>query len=240
MVSAVASSTDWMSSDVKVYQCMVSIDENLEGLKPGMSGEVTILVDEVDNVLRIPVHAMLEAGGTRFCYVKTAGGTLEKRKLEIGLNNNKYVEVASGSEIQEGDQVVLNPRSLAERLGDLRAEYRDPADGLKNRKGGNGKGGKPAAGAGKPQGGPGAPGAAPAAGGAPRGPGGPAAQGGPGGAGGGQGVDPAQRQQMIEKSIEDFKNTPVKDRKAKLDKIPEQFRDNFKQMLKARGVEVPD
>ncbi len=41
-VDTVASQQDWFASDVKVYKTMVSIDEPMEGLKPGMSAEVTI------------------------------------------------------------------------------------------------------------------------------------------------------------------------------------------------------
>src|SRR5207245_889316 len=45
-VATVASQADWMSSDVKVYQTMVAIDEPVENLKPGMSAEVTILASD--------------------------------------------------------------------------------------------------------------------------------------------------------------------------------------------------
>ena len=44
-VATVASQQDWLSADVKVYQTMISIDESLDGLKPGMSAEVTIFTD---------------------------------------------------------------------------------------------------------------------------------------------------------------------------------------------------
>jgi multidrug efflux pump subunit AcrA (membrane-fusion protein) len=113
LISSVASTSDWSSADVRVYPALVTIDEPIENLKPGMSAEVTILINQLADVLQLPVNAVLEAGGERFCYVKTAVGAIEKRKIITGLNNNKFVEVQSGSELQEGELVVMNPSKLA-------------------------------------------------------------------------------------------------------------------------------
>ncbi|HMF15023.1 MAG TPA: efflux RND transporter periplasmic adaptor subunit, partial [Gemmataceae bacterium] len=41
-VATMAAQGDWWSSDVKVYSTKVAVDEYLEGLKPGMSAEVTV------------------------------------------------------------------------------------------------------------------------------------------------------------------------------------------------------
>lgn len=119
-VSPVASSTDWMSSDVKVYQCLVRIDEAVENLKPGMSAEVTVIVDERDNVLRLPVQAVLESAGQKFCYVRDKD-KIAKRKLVTGLNNSKFVEILAESELKEGEEVLLNARQYAEKQDDLKA-----------------------------------------------------------------------------------------------------------------------
>jgi hypothetical protein len=97
-----------------------------------MSAEVTILVDEVNDVLRLPVHSVLESGGKKFCYVKTPAGTIEKRELVTGLNNYKFVEIKPESNLKVGELVVVNPRPVAEKRGDLQGNvYIDPAEGLK-------------------------------------------------------------------------------------------------------------
>lgn len=120
-VAAVASSTDFMSSDVKVYQTIVSVDEEVPHLRPGMSAEVTIFLDGArENVLRLPLHAVLEVAGQKFCYVKNEQtGEVEKRIIRTGVSNNRWVEILPDSELKEGEIVVLNPRTLAERRGDL-------------------------------------------------------------------------------------------------------------------------
>jgi RND family efflux transporter MFP subunit len=112
-VATVASQADRYSSDVKVYTCMVALDEYVEGLKPGMSAEVTILVGNVlENVLTIPVHAIIgsaEMGKERRVWVMTPNGP-EERKVTIGLSNDKMAEVRAG--LEEGDQVILNPKAI--------------------------------------------------------------------------------------------------------------------------------
>lgn len=128
-VATVASQQDWMSADVKTYQTMVAVDEQVEGLKPGMSAEVTILVDSaLDNVLTIPVQAIIGTpamGRTRKCFVLTPEGP-EEREIVVGGSNEKMAEVKSG--LTEGEAVVLNPRSLLsekEKLKSLTAEKPD-------------------------------------------------------------------------------------------------------------------
>jgi multidrug efflux pump subunit AcrA (membrane-fusion protein) len=144
-VAAVASSTDWSSSDVKVYQTIVTIDESVEGLKPDMSSEVTILVDPPkEPVLAIPMQAVVggaEAGPKRKVYVKTATGT-EEREVELGTFNDKMVEIRTG--LQDGDEVVLNPKAI---LGD-KAKTREEGGGG-NRKDGMGGAGAKGKGEGK-------------------------------------------------------------------------------------------
>src|SRR5262249_48666369 len=112
-VATVASQQDWMSADVKVYQTMVAVDEPVDGLKPGMSAEVTILVEHVvEHVLTLPVQAIVGTpamGKARKCYVMTSEGP-EEREIVVGLSNEKMAEIRSG--LQEGEQVILNPRSV--------------------------------------------------------------------------------------------------------------------------------
>ena len=114
-VATVAAQQDWSSSDVKVYQTMVALNEEVEslGLKPGMSAATTIYTDSrVEEALTIPVQAVLgsiDMGRKRKVYVKTAKGH-EEREIVVGITNEKMVEVKEG--LQEGDEVVLNPRTL--------------------------------------------------------------------------------------------------------------------------------
>lgn len=113
-VATVAGQMDWISADVKTYQTMVAIDEPVERLKPQMSAEVTIIIeDQLEKVLAVPLQAIfgsVEMGGQRKCFVMNTDGQAEERDIEVGLSNDKMAEIKTG--LQEGDQVVLNPRVL--------------------------------------------------------------------------------------------------------------------------------
>jgi len=141
---ASVASQDYFTSDVKVYQTVVSIDDEMPGLRPGMSAEVTIQVENpLEQVLTVPIQAVLggpEQGDKRKVYVMTDTGPQE-REVRVGLSNDEKVEIREG--LDEGDRVVTNLKAL---LGD-KAKTRDAADaksgGVAKGKG-KGKGGDPA------------------------------------------------------------------------------------------------
>ena len=145
-VATVASQGDWMSADVKMYVTMVAVDESLEGLKPGMSAEVTILVDKtVDDVLIVPVQTIMGTtamGKKRYCWVKSPSG-YEEREIEVGASNEKEAEIRSG--LHEGDQIVLNYKVLEdERIRSKRTSLAERSTEEETRSTDWGKGPSPA------------------------------------------------------------------------------------------------
>lgn len=70
-------------------------------LLEGMNGNATILVDQVDDVLIIPVEAINEDSSGAFVYV---GANREKVYIKTGLSDGKHAEVTNG--ISEGDVIL--------------------------------------------------------------------------------------------------------------------------------------
>jgi HlyD family secretion protein len=101
--------TSFFSSDVKVYTTHVTIEKGLTGLRPGMSAQIEILVTELENVLDVPVQAVLEYGGKDHVAVKNPNG-YEWRDVALGISNDKLVEVKKG--LKSGEVVALNPIAL--------------------------------------------------------------------------------------------------------------------------------
>ncbi|GAC1470529.1 MAG: hypothetical protein NVSMB9_15720 [Isosphaeraceae bacterium] len=99
----------FFSSDVKVYTTHVSIEKGLPGLRPGMTAQVEILVTERQDVLSVPVQAVLQFKGKDHIAVKSGDG-FQRKVVTLGISNDKLVEVRSG--LKPGDFVALNPASL--------------------------------------------------------------------------------------------------------------------------------
>lgn len=122
-VATVASSNDYMS-DVKVYQTIVTIEDNIDdlALRPGMSAEVTILADrKPEPVLTIPLDAIIgnpAMGRNRKCLVLKPGGGYEEREIEIGMSNDKVAEVRKG--LEEDEQIIRDPRRILSEVDKAR------------------------------------------------------------------------------------------------------------------------
>ncbi len=99
----------WFSSDTKVYQTIITIDVPVEHLKPGMTAVADISVDRLENVLTVPVQAIIQEGKETACYVDQ-NGMPRKQPIKLGRTNDKLVQVTDG--IAAGQRVVLNPMAI--------------------------------------------------------------------------------------------------------------------------------
>jgi len=101
----------WWNPDLKVYLTEVSIEGSHPNLKPGMSAQVQIIVDEFDDVLMVPLEAVGTVAEERVCFVMSPSGP-EMKAVETGDYNDKFIEIRGG--LDEGQKVVLNPSGLLE------------------------------------------------------------------------------------------------------------------------------
>ena len=92
-----------------LFRSVVTIDEEVTSLKPGMTAIADIHVRRLDDVLTLPVQAILQEEDATWCYVSTADGVV-RRPLKLGSSNNAQVEVLEG--LQPEDRVVLNPQAI--------------------------------------------------------------------------------------------------------------------------------
>ena len=73
-------------------------------LRPGMTARVSILIDQVENVLCVPVHAIFTESARKYCYVYN-GFSFRKAEVSLGRQNEDMSEILSG--LQNGDKVSL-------------------------------------------------------------------------------------------------------------------------------------
>lgn len=144
--------TSWYMSQSKEYETEIRILEEVEGLRPGLTAEVTIHISREEDVVLVPVQSIYERGRRTWCMRRKSGGSgdavadqWEAIEVTIKSNNDKYVTIEKG--IDEGDVLAMNPKSLAEYMDlpepEQAATSREALGGGRP-SGAEGKGGRPA------------------------------------------------------------------------------------------------
>ena len=82
-------------------------------MKPGLSAEVEIIVDTLEDVLQAPLQAVSAHKGEQVCFVVGAGRDAERRVVETGAFSDSFIEIKKG--LEEGEVVLLRkPEGLDE------------------------------------------------------------------------------------------------------------------------------
>jgi len=108
-IAAVASS-DWM--DAKTFRVEITMKpiEDVE-LRAGITATSEIQIETIEDVLQVPIHAVVSEHGKQYCFLPDKAG-FEQREVEIGKNNSHYVVITKG--LEEGEQVLLyDPREIS-------------------------------------------------------------------------------------------------------------------------------
>ncbi len=79
-------------------------------VKPGMTAATAIVVQHVEDVLRVPNRAVRWVDSSQVVYIQDAEseGGIRMVEISLGASSDDYSEVRSG-DLEVGDQVILNP-----------------------------------------------------------------------------------------------------------------------------------
>lgn len=89
----------------------IVLDQTDPRFKPGMTGEVTVTVDKVQNAVTMPAQALFQRSGQNVAYVWRSG-RFEERAIEVGRRSGDRILVANG--VRAGEQVALRDPTLKE------------------------------------------------------------------------------------------------------------------------------
>jgi multidrug efflux pump subunit AcrA (membrane-fusion protein) len=89
----------------------VVLDQSDARLKPGLTGDLTVVVDKVADALTIPAQALFQKSGQNIAYV-WRGGHFQERAVEIGRRSADKVLVTKG--VAAGEQVALRDPTVKE------------------------------------------------------------------------------------------------------------------------------
>jgi macrolide-specific efflux system membrane fusion protein len=91
------------------YAVELSLDAPPQGLRPGMSADVSIVTATASGVLAIPSRALSGTAGSYTVRVVAADGSVETRSVDVGLVTSSLAEIKSG--LQAGERVVTGTSS---------------------------------------------------------------------------------------------------------------------------------
>ncbi len=90
--------TRTMETEVDVENKDLSID-------PGMYANTSLQIGSAENVLTLPVEALVLKGNQNTVYTLDANNRVHIRNVEVGIQGSKLAEIKSG--LQEGDRVIV-------------------------------------------------------------------------------------------------------------------------------------
>jgi len=93
------------------FNLVIGLDQADARLKPGMTAQLTVVVDRVPDALTIPVEASFQKSGQTVAYV-WQGSKFQERVIEVGRRSRDRILVAKG--LSAGDRVALKDPAVKE------------------------------------------------------------------------------------------------------------------------------
>lgn len=118
------SENSWLNPDMKVYRTTVTIKGENDWMRPGMSAKVQIIVNQLSDVVYVPLQAIIPLEDKKVCFV-LANDKLEQRTIEPGEFNDEFIEIKKG--IKENEIVCLRaPAGIEDKSGSKGEKKKEP------------------------------------------------------------------------------------------------------------------
>jgi len=106
-------STRNVNFETRTMEAEVDVENRDLSIDPGMYANAMLQLDRAQNVLTVPVEALVLKGHQETVFVVDSNNRAHSRNIEVGLEGSKLAEIKSG--LQVGDRVIVgNPDRYAE------------------------------------------------------------------------------------------------------------------------------
>ena len=93
---------------LKVYPATIEIEGNNDFLKPGMTAKTQIIVNELTDILFIPVQAVFAEQDEHFVFLKK-GNQYERNVIKIGDHNDEFIQILEGVTVDDSVALSMPP-----------------------------------------------------------------------------------------------------------------------------------
>jgi HlyD family secretion protein len=107
------------NSNIKVFETGVEIAAQSEILKPGMTTGNKIIINEIPDVIYVPIESVFDKEGKKIVYVKTASGFNEQEVI-TGEKSENYIVIING--LEPGNEITLRDPDEKIEEGNTRQE----------------------------------------------------------------------------------------------------------------------
>ncbi|HID45757.1 MAG TPA: efflux RND transporter periplasmic adaptor subunit, partial [Chromatiaceae bacterium] len=105
----------------RTLKARLRFDNPGESLKPNMYARILLHASPRENVISIPVEALIRSGGQDRVIVKVAEGRFAARVVVVGIESGERIEIMEGLAV--GDQVVTSGQFLLDSEASLKASF---------------------------------------------------------------------------------------------------------------------
>jgi RND family efflux transporter MFP subunit len=91
--------------ETKTMETEVDVENRDLSIDPGMYANTQLQLNHAENVLTIPVEALVLRDNQDWVYVLDSRNRVQQRKIEVGLRGSQLAEIKSG--LAEGEKVIL-------------------------------------------------------------------------------------------------------------------------------------
>lgn len=98
-------------SDAIYYNALFDVENPQQLLRIGMTAQVSIILDSVEDTLQVPSQVLIEKPNqdNRYQVPVKVGNQIEYRDVEVGINNSIYAQIISG--LKQGDEIIIGQSS---------------------------------------------------------------------------------------------------------------------------------
>ncbi|HEY3704355.1 MAG TPA: efflux RND transporter periplasmic adaptor subunit [Terracidiphilus sp.] len=94
-----------VSPDTRTMETEIDVDNKDLAIAPGMYANAMLRLASVDQIVTVPVEALVIKGNGRAVYVLDDSNHVHIRSVQAGIEGNKLAEIKSG--LQPGERVIL-------------------------------------------------------------------------------------------------------------------------------------
>lgn len=104
-VGKVVRFTRSVNFETRTMETEVDVDNKDLSIAPGMYANTMLRLAHVQNVITIPIEALVLQGNQQVVYVLDSSNHVHIRPVQVGIQGSKLAEIKSG--LNEGDRVIL-------------------------------------------------------------------------------------------------------------------------------------